>query len=304
MASPWTTPMPGVRPLVHLCTILPVPPRHWNRSEVEATVRDYLDMLALELRGERFNKAARNRELRAQLDGRSHGAVERKHQNISAILISLGFPYIDGYKPLGHGQDMLQGVIHEQLPPLLGLVKADVEAPQQRVAIEEVLGIQVDPPDTGPPPIVGEEPARYEVGSSSSSATNYLQKEALNRSLGDAGEALVMEYERARLLEAGKDRLAQNVEQVSKTVGDHAGYDIRSYEVTGHDRFVEVKATRYGKLTPFYISAGEVRFSGSNLQAYHLYRLFNFRRNPKLFILPGDVTRHVRLHAVNYRAHF
>ena len=53
-------------------------------------------MLALELRDERFNKAARNRDLREQLDGRSQGAVERKHQNISAILISLGFPYIDG----------------------------------------------------------------------------------------------------------------------------------------------------------------------------------------------------------------
>ena len=293
-----------MRPFVHFVTILPVPPRHWSRPEVEATVRDYLYMLALELRGERFNKAARNRELRAQLDGRSHGAVERKHQNISAILISLGFPYIDGYKPLGHGQDMLREVIHDQLPPLLGLVEADVGAPQQRVAIEDVLGIRVDPPDNGIPSVVGEEPARYGVVSPSTPLINYLQKEALNRSLGDAGEALVMEYERARLLQSGKDHLARNVEQVSKTVGDHAGYDIRSYEVTGHDRFVEVKATRYGKITPFYISAGEVRFSGANLQAYRLYRLFNFRRGPKLFILPGDVRRHVRLHAVNYRASF
>ena len=46
------------------------------------------------------------------------------------------------------------------------------------------------------------------------------------------------------------------------------------------------------------------RFSGANLQAYRLYRLFNFRRGPKLFILPGDVRRHARLHAVNYRASF
>ena len=69
-----------MRPFSAFVTILPVPPRHWSRPQVEATVRDYLYMLALELRGERFNKAARNRELRAQLDGRSHGAVERKHQ--------------------------------------------------------------------------------------------------------------------------------------------------------------------------------------------------------------------------------
>ena len=269
---------------------------------MEATVRDYLNMLVHELRGEPFNKAARNRELRVRLDGRSRGAVERKHQNISAILISLGFPYIDGYKPLGHGQDLLREVIREQLPPLLGLVEADVGAPQSPVAIDDILDIRVAPPDAGRPSVAGEESALY-GGGISLPAINYLHKEALNRSLGDAGEELVMEYERTRLLQAGKDHLARNVEQVSKTHGDHAGYDIRSYEVTGRDRFVEVKTTRYGKLTPFYISAGEVRFSGANLDVYRLYRLFNFRKGPKLFVLPGDVRQHVRLHAVNYRAH-
>ena len=114
---------------------------------------------------------------------------------------------------------------------------------------------------------------------------------------------MVMEFERARLLGEGKDHLARNVEQVSKTVGDHAGFDIHSYEANGRDRFIEVKTTRYGKLTPFYISAGEVRFSEANAQAYHLYRLFEFRQRPKLFQLPGDVGRHVQLQAINYRAH-
>ena len=271
---------------------------------MEATVRDYLNMLAAELRGEPVNKAARNRELRGQLDGRSHGAVERKHQNISAVLISLGFPYVNGYKPLGHGQAMLRDVILEELPPLWELAAADVAAPQPPVEVEDILGIHVDPPETGPPSMVREGPAQYAVGNVNSHAVNYLHQESLNRSLGDAGETLVMKYERARLLQAGKDHLARNVEQVSKTVGDHVGYDIRSYEDTGHDRFIEVKATRYGKLTPFYISSGEVEFSTANLHAYRLYRLFNFRAHPGLFILPGDVRRHVRLQAVNYRAHF
>ena len=42
--------------------------RDWSKQEVETTVRDYFDMLASELRGEPFNKAARNRALRARLD--------------------------------------------------------------------------------------------------------------------------------------------------------------------------------------------------------------------------------------------
>ena len=73
---------------------------------------------------------------------------------------------------------------------------------------------------------------------------------------------------------------------------------------TGRDRFVEVKTTRYGKRTPFYISAGEIRFSKANSDAYLLYRVFAFRERPKLFTLPGDVEGHVTLRATNYRAHF
>lgn len=275
----------------------------WSRQEVEATVRDYFDMLASELRGKSYNKAARNRSLQARLDGRTHGAVERKHQNISAVLIELGFPYINGYKPLVNFQGMLRDVVREHLPSVEDMVVADVNALQDRFTVDDVLGIGVEPPVPASGS-VGERPVEYVVSSQPGPPINYLQMEALNRSLGDAGEALVMEFERARLLREGKDRLARNVEQVSKTVGDHAGYDIRSYEVSGRDRFIEVKTTRYGKLTPFYISTGEVRFSEANEHAYHLYRLFEFRQTPRLFQLPGDVGRHVHLQAVNYRAHF
>ena len=275
----------------------------WSEQEVEATVRDYLEMLAFELRGEPYNKAARNRALRARLDDRTHGAVERKHQNISAVLIELGFPYINGYKPLANIQHMLRDVVRKHLSSLEYLVEADVEAPQTQVTVDDILGIGVDPP-VHAAGSVSEGPIDHLASGQRSQTINYLQKEALNRSLGDAGEALVMAFECARLRREGKDYLARNVEQVSKTVGDHAGFDIRSYEVSGRDRFIEVKTTRYGKLTPFYISAGEVRFSEANANAYHLYRLFEFRQNPRLFQLQGDVGRHVHLQAVNYRAHF
>ena len=276
--------------------------RDWSRLEVEATVRDYLDMLASELRGDEFNKSAHNKALRTRLDDRTRGAVERKHQNISAILIELGFPYINGYKPLDNVQGMLRDVLREHLPPLEGLVEADVEASQNQIIVDDVLGIRVDPPAPAPAS-VRETPAEYVVPNRRAPTIDYLQKEALNRSLGDAGESLVMEFERARLQAHGKDQLARSVEQVSRTVGDHAGFDIHSYEVNGRDRFIEVKTTRYGKLTPFYISDGEVRFSRANARAYHLYRLFGFRKEPKLFLLPGDIERHVQLQAVNYRAH-
>ena len=274
---------------------------HWSRAEVEAAVQDYLDMLSLELRGEPYNKAAHNRQLQQRLQNRSHGAVEFKHQNLSAVLNSLGLPYIPGYKPRANVQTLLREVVEERVQPLIKQLTRDVLAPQKPVVLDNVLGILVDPPNRDL--IVQDERPEYVV-EGPTRPIDYLQQEARNQSLGDAGETLVMAYEQARLRRAGKDHLARNVEQVSKTQGDHVGYDIRSYDDRDRDRFVEVKTTRYGKLTPFYISANEVRFSQAKGRAYYLYRVFDFRRRPKLFTLPGDVERHVQLNAVSFRARF
>ena len=280
-----------------------MPSRDWTRAEVEAAVADYLDMLACEVRGEQFNKAEHNRALQDRLHGRSKGAVEFKHQNISAVLIAEGFPYIDGYKPRRNVQAELRKAVRERIPEIEGLIRADVEERQAPVVVGDILGIEVGPPDPSER-AVGERRSEYLTPGTAAGPIDYLLREARNRSLGDAGEALVMDYERVRLESAGKDHLARNVEQVSKTKGDHMGFDIHSYEANGRDRFIEVKTTRYGRHTPFYISDGELRFSEERADSYHLYRLFGFRKHPLLFTLPGDVSEHVQLQPVNYRARF
>ena len=48
----------------------------WSRIEVEACVADYLQMLTLELNGQRYSKAEHARALMQKLDGRS-----RPHQD-------------------------------------------------------------------------------------------------------------------------------------------------------------------------------------------------------------------------------
>lgn len=274
--------------------------RPWSRLEVEATVRDYMEMLSLELRGETFNKRQRNERLREFLDNRSRGAVEYKHENISAVLIELGMPYVKGYKPRSNVQALLREVVPKHISPgLLQMVVEDVDA-EAKLTVNDALALKVvDAPQRKVPQEVRDErwmPSDHAV------PVDYLRREERNRSLGDAGEALVMAYERARLRDAGRDHLAGKVEQVSKTKGDRAGYDIHSYELNGQDRLVEVKTTRYGQYTPFYISASEVKFSAKNWDKYHLYRLFEFRKEPKLFVLPGDVSTNVNLEAVNFRA--
>jgi hypothetical protein len=131
---------------------------------------------------------------------------------------------------------------------------------------------------------------------------NYLEEEARNRSLGDAGENLILKFEHQRLWRAGKRELAERIEQVSRTQGEQAGYDILSFENDGRERLIEVKTTRFGPLTPFFASRNEVTVSGAHDGSYHLYRLYRFSRNPKLFTLKGSLERTCVLDPVLFSA--
>ena len=126
----------------------------WSKIEVEATVADYLAMLSLELRSVPFNKAEHNRDLVQLLNGRTRGAVERKHQNISAILIELGFPSIDGYKPLGNYQELLRQVLEERLSLAKSLEdeveKAVNSPPSAGSPLPDILDIAVPVPVPDP----------------------------------------------------------------------------------------------------------------------------------------------------------
>lgn len=275
----------------------------WTHAEVEAAVADYFDMLARELRGEPFNKAEHNRQLQQILQNRTRGSVERKHQNISAVLIELGYPYIDGYKPLRNYQEILRSEVETRLSSSTALhqtVAAAVEAQVDALPlVGDILSIQVDPPsrekaesklyDTSEPPRV---PVRR----------NYLELEARNQSLGRAGEELILRFEHERLWRAGQRILADRVEHVSRTKGDHLGFDIHSFETDGRDRLIEVKTTRFGAMTPFFASRNEVGVSEVREREYQLYRLFSFREQPKLFLLPGCLRNTCRLEAVTFSA--
>lgn len=65
----------------------------WTDDEIDLIVADYFDMLKQEITGVPYVKAHRNAALQ-QLTGRSKGSIEFKHQNISAILLELGLPWI------------------------------------------------------------------------------------------------------------------------------------------------------------------------------------------------------------------
>ena len=134
---------------------------------------------------------------------------------------------------------------------------------------------------------------------------NYAAREGHNRRLGERGEEFVLRLEKRRLATLGREDLADEVEWTSKTRGDGAGYDIRSFNTaTDRELFIEVKTTNSGKYQPFMISDNEVAFSEEHQDQYSLYRLFQFKNDPKLFTLEGGIREHVNLMVREYTATF
>jgi hypothetical protein len=165
-------------------------------------------------------------------------------------------------------------------------------------AFDEILRALVDPPDRRErretKRVRERQPTRYRQ------PTKLM--EARNSALGRAGEQFVLDFERARLVAAERPRLADRVEQVSLTRGDFEGFDILSFDTAGAEQLIEVKTTRYGAYTPFYVTRNELDRSNQDSDRYHLYRVFAFRKEPKLFRLPGPVDRSWQLDPARYVA--
>lgn len=276
----------------------------WDRIEVEATVADYLHMLLLELTGQSYNKSAHRKNLLSALNKRTEGAIERKHQNISAILIELGFPYISGYKPLGNYQHLLREVVEDRINQnqLLDTVALNTAStPAIAPLVSDFSKFVVDAPKIS---TVARESKPKPYSAALPQKRDYLEREARNISLGSAGEEFVLNYEHFRLHNLGCEGLAEKVEHVAKTKGDGLGFDILSFEASGQERFIEVKTTAFGKETPFFISRGEIGFAQEYSEKYFLYRLFEFRKQPRMFELPGPVENHCLVNPVSYICEF
>lgn len=273
----------------------------WGWLECECTVSAYLDMLEQELRGERYSKAAARRGLHPHLPLRSEGAIEYKLQNISAVMIEMGYPYIAGYKPAFRYQHQLRDVLEVHLAHRYG-------------AIEQMADESIDRTEPGAPVIdwnaVEQEPperahdeVREPVRSYTPRKYNYAASELRNRKLGELGERFVLAFEKQRMERAGRSDLIDEIQWTSRELGDGAGYDIRSF-IPEQDRefLIEVKTTNGGKYQPFMITENEVAFSRERQESYALYRVFEYRRDPKLYIIDGDVSEHVSLAPSLYRA--
>lgn len=267
---------------------------NWSQSEIDLIVADYFDMLRLEIAGKPYVKSHRNVALQA-LIRRPHGSIERKHQNISAVLSRLGRRWIKGYKPLPNFQAALLRSVEDYLNE-----QGDPELP----AVQEGDNVQV-----GEHLQIVEAPAPQKRVTTEPEALKRMvrkfdpaARDARNRVLGKRGEESVLAYERKWLTEAGRADLADSVRWVADLDGDGAGYDILSFDREGAERLLEVKTTNGSERTPFYLSENERRLSLERPEAFRIVRLYDFFVAPKAFRLRPPLEEVVSLKAASYKA--
>lgn len=262
-------------------------PDDWSSIEINLITRDYFEMLVDELNYRPYNKANHRRKLIQQLNHRSEGSIEFKHQNISAVLISLGKPYIKGYLPRFNYQKSLEKEIVQYI----------FSNPWLEVEFEKFALGKIDHKPASldfskiieAPPVPGKFKEPLPAYNKNPFKVNWIQKEQDNLSLGLYGEQITLEFEKWDLINRGKEKLAEQVRWISREEGDGAGFDILSRNLNGTDKYIEVKTTKLGKETPFYFTKNELDFSNQKAENYHLYRLFNVPNDLKIFTKTGSL---------------
>ena len=273
----------------------------WTREEVEIIVSEYFEMLLKEQSSIPYNKTEVRKNILPLLKNRSEASIEFKNRNISAVLARIGQPYIRGYLPAyNYQKQLLEEVVfwHIQHKPeiekIFRVFAETVPAPkilEYENIIEEMPKLE---PMLQEPEIVYRTPIKI----------NYIEREQINQAIGKSGESIALEYERWRLIHEGKENLADRIEWVSQTKGDGLGFDILSKNTNGTDRYIEVKATKLTKEAPFYFSALEFDFAKRNSKSFYLYRVFNLKTDPKLFIANGAYDEFCNMRATNFKGSF
>lgn len=272
----------------------------WSDAENDLTVASYFAMLADEVAGRQYNKAAHRRALLPLLQNRPEGAIEFKHQNISAVLKGLGEIWIQGYKPAFNFQMSLVDAVARWLA-------RNAQWIGREPAWKKTPGLREDTALwMGTPPTLSNQPPPEELEQMQLIArkVDVAGRDERNRALGRAGEERALQHERAVLIQYGRDDLASRVRWVAEEDGDGAGYDIASFEPDGRARLVEVKTTNGWERTPFFISRNELDVANERRSEWKLLRLWDFSREPKGFELHPPLDAHVSLTAQTFRASF
>lgn len=289
--------------------------RDWDDEELDLIVADYFDMLEAAASGRPLVKAHHAQALSRQI-GRTVGSVGQKYGNISTVLTELGMPKVNGFGNRPNYQGAIFLALERYLDrtpaawdigmPMVELTQA-TQPPSYGSGVAEPATEFVPAPllMTQPPPRGADRPKRPAGLARLVRKFDPAARDERNRQLGLIGEKHIFAHECASLIAHDRADLARKVEWTSQERGDGAGYDIRSFDPTnGRERLIEVKATRGGPSTDFFLTRTEREVAQERSDVWRLYRVHTLPVKPEFFVLTPPLESAVMLTPEAWRASF
>ena len=218
----------------------------------------------------------------------------------------LPYTYMGNLKYLDHDKEKEKPVyFHWQIldwePPVEELLKRGLHlVPSsspftEPMVAESVESYAVSGLSEQPPPLPQGGPSKGLTTSSfkGHKQADHAKKDAANRKLGEAGELLVLVFEKERLTKAGQAHLVNQIRHVAVLEGDGTGYDIYSVNPDGGPRYIEVKTTKGPANTDFFLTSNEVAFANAHPDHYFLYRVYGVdptKGTGEVYITKGPVS--------------
>lgn len=279
----------------------------WTSEELDAVVAEYFHLLSILPGAPRGTLANRKRLLDAKID-RGEGSIDFKLGNITHVATQLGLPPLKGFKAAPKAQDAIYPAIDRYITNNPQVMSDERFLPQWNTAPAASTAAPgfIDMPsifvDEAPPPPGAPRTPRPAGLERLVRKFDPVARDFRNRSLGKAGEALIVDFERRRLEMLDRRDLASKVRWVAQEDGDGAGYDIHSYDRQGNDRLIEVKTTQGARSTPFFVTRNELSLAHERPEHFRLYRLYEVAQAPRLFKLKPPLEEAVTLETETWRA--
>jgi hypothetical protein len=159
---------------------------------------------------------------------------------------------------------------------------------QHRKLTSDILwlgnGMYMMPPSTDSATINSSVPSGHKI-----SKRDFEKLQITRAEIGEKGENHTLEYERSKLAKAGRADLAQMVTRVS-LIDVGAGYDIKSFEIDGQEKYIEVKTTMgYGRM--FEWSSNEYEVAKTLGNQYWIYQIRDIGDKPKVLEIQDPISK-------------
>jgi len=281
---------------------------NWTFEQLKFISEYYITELKDLLKYGREKKINIAREFLVYHLHKSNKSVRLKLQHISSILVNSDLPYIEDFKPIARAE--IDIIDWNETLNLKKILTQKFDESENIIFLNSLADRNVFDTNYNFKSSINEIPIQdvFEVDNLEDKKSikikpkiNYVEREIRNSKLGEAGEKWVIEFEKDKLIKLGLSNLAEKVVWASSEIGDGLGYDVISFNEFQEEIFIEVKTTCLGKYSAFFLTQNELKVS-NNLKNFKIYRVYDFEKDTKIYIVDEDIKSQLELTPTIYRA--